>query len=134
MAQQTLIKGQELFIYMGADAIAFSTSCSLEINYETIDASNKDAGGWAKAIKGQNSWTCSTDALVSSKENVAKLTDAAATGTPVAIKFGTSASAAWYSGNAFITSVSITAGNNEIANMSISFTGDGELAKVVAGA
>ena len=70
------ILGDELFIYINTSTgstetwkpLAYSTTASLNLTSDTIDASNKMAGVWTAALPGKLSWTISTEALMSTSE------------------------------------------------------------------
>ena len=66
-----LIRGDKLFIYIGTSTkpIAYSTSCSLEMSFETIDTANKMSGNWVSSLLGQGSWSISTDALIAKSQD-----------------------------------------------------------------
>lgn len=134
----TYYLGNEFFVYDGNDAIGYATECALNINAETIDCSNKQSGIWASALPGQLSWTMSTSALYTTDAGYAELFDKFTQRQAVPVKFGTRISdsstgldtaATYFSGNAYITSLELSAGNNEVATYSVEFTGEGALTK-----
>ena len=156
-----LIRGDKLFIYIPKETkdaqgvittkyvpIAYSTSCSLEMSFETIDTANKMSGNWTSSLLGQGSWSISTDALIA-KEKDGSINDLfaamtarkaikikmsegneykAATGDSPAVE-AYSEGANWFEGEGYVTSLNVNAGNGEVASMSISITGSGELTK-----
>lgn len=137
----TFIRGNELYVYMGGEAVGYATTSSLEITSDTIDTSNKQSGVWASGISGQISWTVSTDALIvkatDGSNSHTAIFDAMVAQDPVEIEFGYGVGSGeevtkgqgWYKGKAYITSCSISADNGSVASMSISFQGEGALAK-----
>ena len=144
-----LIRGDKLFIYIGKTTgtgesatttyvpVAYSTTCSLEMSFETIDTANKMSGDWVSSLLGQGSWNISTDALITKKQDgsisdifdamvarkaikikMAEMTEPTANADPTYVA-GTS----WFEGEGYITSCNVNAGNGEVASMSISITG-----------
>lgn len=160
-----LIKGNDMWLYlvelgesamtsgMVADAkvLAYSQSCSFEINSDTLDVTTKLSCRWNAVLPGNGSYTVSSDnlyclqsaaaansaftvddlfeAMVEGK-NVGWVLamDKSATGDTCGTVEGpdTTAGLPVYFGEAAITSLSITAGNNEICTSSISLTGSGQ--------
>ena len=131
------------------NVLAFATSCSLEANGETIDTSNKMSCRWNSNLAGKNSYTVSSDALytqatgatVTGYDKMMKQmikgdaiywamgvpTSASTSGDCTDNTFVLDTSKVYYSGAAIITSLSLNAGNNEVASCSISLTGSGDL-------
>ena len=112
------ILGDELFVYINTsgttwEPLAYSTTCSLNLTSDTIDASNKMAGVWTAALPGKLSWTISTEALMS--------TD-----------FTQNESKTYYEGEAYCSSCNLTADNGAVCTMSVEFTGNGELKQTKA--
>lgn len=145
--------GNELFLYI-ADAsgntnpIAYATECSLSINANQIDTSNKQSGVWASALPGQLSWSASASAIYTSEANYSTLFDYFKQRKALTIKFGcvqgldpTDASTytkldtthLHYTGTAYITSMELQAGNGEVATFSCELTGEGALAEEGSG-
>lgn len=155
-----LVKGNDMFLYlvnlgnsamtsgMVADAkvIAYATSCSLQVDADTLDVTSKFSCRWNAVVPGNASYTVSTDALYCKKsvsdENgtmtIDDLFDAMVEGKNVGWVMAqdkgsgcnvegprVDGTAPYYWGEAAITSLSIEAGNNEIVSSSISLTGSG---------
>lgn len=127
------------------EVVAFATSCSLNIDGATIDTSNKMSCRWNSNLAGKNSYTVSADALytdVNGTYNFDDLLAAMIDGDPIYWAMGEPAAStascetntfeldttkviAWGAG--LITSLSLTAGNNEVASASVTITGSGDL-------
>ena len=146
-----LVLGEQMYFYivekegegdtLKYTPLAFATSCSVQIDGETIDTSNKFSGRWNSNLAGKNSYTISTDALFTQAEGLYSfdfLMDQMVTGKKldwvignakdyVAQDYDLKTDAPYYSGTAFITSLSLNAGNQEVANCSISLTGSGSI-------
>ena len=70
-----LVNGTDLVLYVGdtnAVAVAFATSCSLEVSMDEIDQTNKESGGWKQIIGGLRSWSVSADALYQNEAEASK--------------------------------------------------------------
>ena len=152
----TYYLGNEFFVYTQAidssgnptgtaKPFAYSTECTLSLSANQIDTSNKQSGVWASALPGQISWSISTSALYTSANNYDEIYEAFSTRKPLYVTFGQVAdidhvdtstgialdsSVSHYSGTAYITSLELNAGNNEVASFSCEFTGEGKLAKL----
>ena len=162
-----LVKGNDLNLYLvelgensmtsgmvaNAKVIAYATSCSFEINSDTLDVTSKLSCRWSANMVGNASYTLSSDALYclqgAAEANSAFTVDdlfeamcegdnvgwvlakdrsevcGEVLGPKVAKGTGDTYDPVCYYGEAAITSLSITGGNNEIASSSISLTGSG---------
>ena len=155
-ANNDLILGDNLLLYIlscdtvaSAEVVAYATSCSLQIDSETIDTSSKFSCRWNSVKSGRASYTISADALYSKNGLsfdglVGYMTDAE--GKTIKWVIGqedTSADCSerthaldttkgYYSGEGAVTSVSLEGGSNEIATCSITITGAGEITHVAA--
>lgn len=136
-----LILGDDMYLYVTSanTPIAFATTCSVQIDGETIDTSNKMSGRWNSNLAGKNGYTISSDALYTQATGaysfdalmekmveggkldwaLGKCTDR--------VSFALDTTKPYYSGEGFVTSLSLEAGNNEVASCSITITGSGEI-------
>lgn len=143
-----LVRGNEFSLYLtqGKTVIAYATSCSLQVDSETIDTSSKFSCKWASNLGGNASYTISADALycqnIESGVSFDTLLKYMVSGKQVSWYMGEEQAysgscvdnphtldtgSTYYNGKAVITSVSLEAGNNEIASCSITLTGAGEI-------
>ena len=145
MATTSVFNGTSLVVLIGAEVIAFATSCSLSIAIDTPDASTKQSLGWADEIGGQKSWSLTTDGLatvvpgaVATYISTTELSNLAIARTAVTVKFTTVnndtvggvtpvTGDTIYSGSAFIESVDMTADMENPVTYSVSFKGTGAL-------
>lgn len=159
-AGSDLIKGNDMFLYIvdlngsamtsgsvsSAKVLAYATSCSLEINADTLDTTSKLSCRWNSNLPGNASYTVNSDCLYCLKANAAAngaftiddLFDQMVQGENVGWVMGVDSSDTcgqvsgvdttkpYYWGTASISSLSISAGNNEIVSSSISLQGDGK--------
>lgn len=170
-ANNDLIKGNDMWLYLvilgesgmtsgavsTANVLAYSQSCSLEINADTLDITTKLNCRWNAVLPGNGSYTISSDNLyckqavasANSAYTVDDLFEAMVAGDNVGWVMAVDQSADTdecgqvlgpdvsgkypvYYGEAAITSLSITAGNNEICTSSITLTGSGQPEKYQA--
>lgn len=143
-----LINGDNFLLYLtsGHTVVAYATSCSLQVDSETIDTSSKFSCKWASNMGGKASYTISADALycqdVEGAISFDKLLEFMVSGEQIEWYMGEEedytgscetnphtldTTKTYYNGKAVVTSVSLNAGNNEIASCSISLTGAGEI-------
>lgn len=143
-----LVNGDNLLLYLtsGKTVVAYATSCSLQVDSETIDTSSKFSCKWASNMGGKASYTISADALycqdVEGAVSFDKLLEFMVKGEQIEWYMGEEqehtgscetnphtldTEKTYYNGKAVVTSVSLEAGNNEIASCSISLTGAGEI-------
>jgi hypothetical protein len=144
MATTSVFNGTSLVVLIGSEVIGFSTSCSLSIAIDTPDASTKESLGWAQEIGGQKSWSLTTDGLATvvpgataTYISTTELTNFAILRQPVTVKFTTIDNSAggvtpvpgdtYYTGQAFIESVDMTADMENPVTYSVSFKGTGPL-------
>lgn len=142
------ILGQDFFIFSttgatsgtsGYTVIAASTSCKLTVSSELQDITNKDSGTWVVKTPKRFSWTGSSDHMFETG-NVTNGYDYLLTKmtskTPISLGFnikdGSTAkmAAGAYVGTAYITSLDLTAGDNDVVTFSVSFDGSGALTKL----
>lgn len=141
--------GGDLLLFVGSGCtsgntqpIAYSTSAILNVNVATRDVSSKDSGYWTESLAAKISWDLSTDGLVAyqltgNTRSVDELFTRMIARVPVWIAFAskTGTAPAWtvdssiiqFTGQALITSLSITAGDNDNATYSISMVGSSAL-------
>jgi predicted secreted protein len=140
MATTGVFNGTSLVVLISGQVIAHSTSCSLSLAVDAPDASDKEAAGWAVEIGGQKSWSVTTDGLstvvpgvLASYVSTDELMILAADRVAVTLKFTTvtgttpTTGDVYWTGNAFIESVDITADMENPVTFSVSFKGTGAL-------
>lgn len=153
-ANKTAIMGDDLFLYIVDESgttkqvIAFASSCELSIEGETVDMSNKMSCRWQANKRGNNSYSISSDSLytqiasdgASFDDLFKKMVKGDAItwyiGSPKAMaedetcedrNFELDETLRYYTGEAIITSLSLSASTGEIASCSLSLTGSGEI-------
>jgi predicted secreted protein len=138
-----LVLGEEMYLYVTSanTPVAFATSCSVQIDGETIDTSNKMSGRWNSNLAGKNGYTISADALYTQETGLYSfdsLMEKMIAGGKLEWVIGKATdykngnyeldtTKPYYSGTGFVTSLSLNAGNNEVASSSITITGSGAI-------
>ena len=129
------------------EVVGYATSVQVSISSDSIDTSNKMSPRWAMFLAGSSSYEVSAEALYTRNDKVIGydyLMEQMVAGNTVKWKIGTkvkkegdynldmSKGVPHYEGDAVITSLSLSAGNNEVASCSITLTGSGAI-KLVEG-
>ena len=125
-------KGLDILIYVtiGSQqkAIGGQKGCTLSMEADTIDISNKNDFGWASTIGGPKSWTVSCDGqFIAADEGQAALMDAFVAGTDVKVEMKNSTNTVYFSGTAAITSIEVDAQFDDVCSMSMELQGIGPL-------
>lgn len=142
-----IIKGNHLMVFLNGEPIAFATSHSLNKTLNTNEISTKDHGDYAAVLPQNITWEITTENLYS-LSGYQKLNTAFNTRALVTVYFGessydqdntqasivgTSGATDWTTdgfgetGQAYITSLQVTAGAGDNATFSATFTGSGSL-------
>ena len=143
--QDGQLSGTTVGVYAGATLIAYSTNGTLNINHSTRSVSSKESGGWEESMEGMRSWDASCDALyawlqpngsaISNTTLSDMFTDYIATRATLTLTFGSKGTTGIgftkYAGDAWMTSASITAANEDSATFTVSFQGTGTLTQTI---
>lgn len=149
--QSKLVEGSHLMVFANGKSIAMATSHTLTVSTETSEVSNKDLGGgeWTSNAIRRFSWEVSSDNMYT-QSAYKKLFELMTNKTPVTLVFAertgadveedakeTFATWTWtpdtnyqLTGTAYITSLDLTAPNDDYATFSVTFTGSGKLEQV----
>lgn len=136
--------GGDMMLFLADDPIAFSTSAKLEITTDTREISSKDSGYWKERLAGKHDWKAGSDALytevlagTATTTSVDELYALMIARTSLTVVFGAATGAAGaqtvdgtkkkFTGQAFITAISVNAPDNETTTYSISLEGTGAL-------
>ena len=139
------LNGTELGVYMNGTLVAYSTSATININHSPRSTTNKESAGFEEIMEGLRSWDVSVDALYAwmqpdgnpiSNETLSEIfTGYWTTRAKFTLTFGVTTTAqndTKYVGDAWLTSVSLTAPMEDTATFSASFKGTGELVQTIA--
>ena len=80
-------KGLDILVYAGTKAIGGQKGCTLTMEADTIDISNKNDFGWASTIAGAKSWSVACDGqFIADDQGQQALFDAFVAGTDVQVE------------------------------------------------
>lgn len=148
-----IIEGRDLMFFVADTktgtykSIAAATNCSIEISLDTKEITTKDSasGAWQTVTPNKLSWSGSSDNLfeldaTADGSSFDTLFDYMTQKKMIYVKFGTGKTftdaSGWtlnkgmYEGTAIITSLNLTAGADDNASYSVSFSGSGALSKI----
>ena len=122
-------RGLDILVHVGTNAVGGQKGCTLTMEADTIDTSNKNDAGWASFIGGAKQWSVSCDGqFVVSDQGQKAIMDAFIAGTEVEIEMKNQAESVYYKGKACITSVEVDAQFDDVATLAVEFQGLGALA------
>ena len=138
MATNGIINGTKFGVYAAGTKIGYATSASISMNHNLRDTSTKDSSGWRDQLEGQRDWEVSVEGMLifvdSSGGAISDVTanelysSYIATRTEFELKFSTEVSGdIKWTGNAFMTSLSMDTPNEDSSTWSASFSGTGSL-------
>ena len=127
-------KGLDILVYVpdagGSSKVAIGgqKGCTLSMEADSIDVSNKNDFGWASTIGGAKSWTVSCDGqFITDDVGQKKLMDCFVAGTEVDVEMKNTGETVYFAGKASITSIEVDAQFDDVATLSIELTGVGAL-------
>ena len=125
-------RGLDILIYVGAEsqkkAIGGQKGCTLTMEADTIDVSNKNDFGWASTIGGAKSWSVSCDGqFIAGDQGQEALFDAFVAGTDVQVEMKNAAESVYFAGKAAITSLEVDAQFDDVCTLSMELQGIGAL-------
>ena len=128
-------RGLEILVYVPGEsdgqkvAIGGQRGCTLSVEADTIDVSNKNDYGWASTIGGAKSWSVSCDGqFIADDAGQKKLMDAFVNGTDLEIEMKNSTESVYFAGKTQITSIEIDAQFDDVCTLSMELAGIGPLA------
>jgi TP901-1 family phage major tail protein len=131
-------KGLDILVYVEVngklEAIGGQQNCSLSMEADTIDISNKSDFGWSSFIAGAKSWTVSCDGqFITDDKGQEALMAAFVDGTNVKVEMKNADDSVYFAGEAAITSIELEAAFDDVCTMSLELQGLGELAVTKVG-
>lgn len=139
------IRGNDLFVFIQRSGIykayAYSTTCEIDVQAETIGVGSPDTGRWSKKKKKKRSWRLSSAYLVGSGDSAAQLFSMLDSDETIKIMFGTVAphkelmDADDYVpdgrfamvGDGLLTRMTVTGRRGDFVTMSVEIEGSGKL-------
>ena len=128
----TVTRGLDILVYVGEEgqrkAIGGQKGCTLSMEADTIDISNKNDFGWASTIGGAKSWSVSCDGqFIADDLGQQALFDAFVAGTDVQVEMKNTAESVYFAGKAAITSLEVDAQFDDVCTLSMELQGIGAL-------
>ena len=122
-------RGLDILVHVGAKSVGGQKGCTLTMEADTIDTSNKNDAGWASFIGGAKQWSVSCDGqFIVDDEGQEAIMDAFIAGTEVEVEMKNQGEKIYYKGKACITSVEVDAQFDDVATLAVEFQGLGALA------
>lgn len=124
MATTGVVNGTDLLLYADGNAVAYSTTCTLDITIATRETTNKDTGDYSTFAAGRRSGTASVDGLVAldSTYNYSYLFGLMQSGALVWLRYSTNVSTdKYYQVQAVMSSLNLSASDGENTTYSASF-------------
>tara|TARA_Y100000004_G_scaffold173316_1_gene211046 strand:- start:1909 stop:2334 length:426 start_codon:yes stop_codon:yes gene_type:complete len=137
MATPGKVNGTNFLLYVDGNAVAYSTSASINIVQDTLNTTTGNSGNWNNRLPGRRDWDGTVDGLVVMHTSGANTNNAwqifndyMSYQQVIQIKFSTDVSGDQYwQGDAIITSLSMEAPMEETTTFSASFVAAGPLTK-----
>ena len=121
-------RGLDILVYVGTTVVGGQKNCTLSMEADTIDISNKNDFGWASFIGGAKNWTVSCDGqFVTDDAGQTALMNAFIEGTNVEVEMKNKEENVYFKGTAQITSVEVEAAYDDVATLSVELKGVGAL-------
>jgi hypothetical protein len=133
MASTGINNGTLLGVYIGGTLIAHSTSATLDVSMSTRDETTKDSAGWSEKGEGLREWSISGDFLVAEDATYGygDLMTAYIGRTLLTVKYSSEVTGdVSYTGSAYLTSLSRSAGTEDSESGSYTLEGTGILSPV----
>ena len=131
-------RGLDILVYVGEEgqrkAIGGQKGCTLSMEADTIDISNKNDFGWASTIGGAKSWSVACDGqFLTDDAGQQALMDAFVAGTNLNVELKNKTESVYFAGTAQITSIEVDAQFDDVCALSIELQGVGPLKVEKAG-
>jgi predicted secreted protein len=130
MASTGFRNGTDLSIFINGTEVAFASTHDLNMNMATREVTNKDSAGWTEKREAVRDWDTSGEAFFA-EDAAYGFTDLFAfynSRTSVTVKFSTNVSGdIYYTGSAYLTSLSQSDPLEDSATFSFSLEGTGVL-------
>ena len=123
-----VVRGVDLLLYAGEQAIGGQQNTSIKMQADTIDASSKDSGDWYINISGAKQWSADCDGVVYVSDAGYKAAQTAFLNSSelkavIKNKTGTIS----LEGEAYITELDLDAPYEDLVKYSMSLSGAGKL-------
>lgn len=129
-----IYNGDQIFVESGGYVFAGQISSSVNISANMIDTTNKDSSGWVQNIAGLKSWSIDFEGLADLADSDAfdRPYDQLVAGTAVTVWIGEADGTAGvrYQGSGLLSSVDMSAPQDDALGYSGTITGTGTLTRV----
>lgn len=120
------VRGLDILVYHGETVLGSQKNCTLSMESESIDVSNKNSFGWADFIAGAKSWSIECEGQFVSTEQSA-LMQAFVDAEFVQVEMKNAEEDIYFAGEAMIESIELEASFDDVATYNIAFVGKGAL-------
>ena len=121
-------RGLDVLVYVGDVAVGGQQNCTLSMEADTIDISNKNDFGWSSFIGGAKSWTISCDGqFITDDAGQVAIMEAFVDGENVEVVMKNTDENIYFAGTASVTSVEIEAAYDDVCVLSLELQGIGAL-------
>lgn len=121
-------RGLDVLVYVGDVAVGGQQNCTLSMEADTIDISNKNDFGWSSFIGGAKSWTISCDGqFITDDAGQVAIMEAFVAGDNVEVVMKNTDENIYFAGTASVTSVEIEAAYDDVCVLSLELQGIGAL-------
>jgi len=128
------INGTAFTIINGSDSLLHSTNCTLNLNQDLPDTTNKGSSGWAEHINGVRDWSIDFEGMydiegsgMTINEIIALIVGRTA---DAAVKFTPDAGSTGWTGNGTFQNVSVDSPAEQPATFSGTIVGNGALSAI----
>jgi TP901-1 family phage major tail protein len=137
------LKGIDILIKAGGEAIALQKGATLNRSAETFDTTTKTSGGWKEFVSSLKEWSVDCDGLytlpkATGTSSFRILEDAFTSGTALTIEFALASDSAsgigdttGFTGQAIIVDFPLEAPQDDSLSFSVSLQGTGALVEIV---
>ena len=137
----TQLQGLNIMVYVDGTALGGQKNCTLSMEADTIDVSNKNDFGWSSFIAGAKSWTVSCDGqflveekkgtgdetVIEQESSQSALMNAFLGNKVVEVEMKNADGSIAYEGQAVITSLELEAAFDDVFAYSVELQGKGAL-------
>ena len=137
----TQLQGLNIMVYVDKTPLGGQKNCTLSMEADTIDVSNKNDFGWASFISGAKSWTVSCDGqflvteekgegdetVITQESSQSALMNAFLGNKVVEVEMKNEDGSIAYEGQAVITSLELEAAFDDVFAYSVELQGKGAL-------
>ena len=123
-----MIHGEDLILALNGTPLAASKSCNIEKSQSFINTASPTGGRWESCVPQKLSWSLSSDCLIATLDAYKTLNAAWKAGTALTVRFFDTEYNENETGTVYIEKLSLSASKGNLAKLSVSLKGSGELA------